>query len=191
MFCKKCGAQLADNATFCTQCGAPVANNTPAANAPIALPTGLNLKALVMKGVYALFALLTLIFWNGDTITVSAWGQSMSGPMNTVLKGADAGFINVFAMIFYIILLVWAIVSLAMPFVGNLVPSAVGKIFNKVTIPMILTILTIVLYIFGLIVCLAEARGMSLFYSGLGIFNFILHIANIVLLVLISKENKN
>ena len=53
MFCKKCGNEVADNATFCNKCGAPVA--ATAAAAPVATPAGLNLKELILKGVSALF----------------------------------------------------------------------------------------------------------------------------------------
>ena len=39
MFCKHCGQQLADNATFCGQCGTPVAQQAPAAyGAPYGAP---------------------------------------------------------------------------------------------------------------------------------------------------------
>ena len=39
MFCKHCGQQLADNATFCGQCGTPVVQQAPAAyGAPYGVP---------------------------------------------------------------------------------------------------------------------------------------------------------
>ena len=40
MFCKHCGQQLADNATFCGQCGTPVVQQAPAAYAPAYGPGG-------------------------------------------------------------------------------------------------------------------------------------------------------
>ncbi len=39
MFCKHCGQQLADNATFCGKCGTPVVQQAPAAHgAPYGAP---------------------------------------------------------------------------------------------------------------------------------------------------------
>ena len=92
MFCKKCGNEVADNATFCNKCGAPVA--ATAAAAPVAAPTGLNLKELILKGVSALFFLLTLIFYSGNTLVASAWGMSQAGPMAGALESGEGGFVN-------------------------------------------------------------------------------------------------
>ncbi len=190
MFCKKCGNQIADTAAFCNKCGAPVDSTVSAA--PAAAPVAnFNLKALILKGVSALFFLLTLIFYSGNTISVSYWGQSQSGPMAQVLEGAEGGFINVIATILYIISLVLSILALAMPFIKSFVPEAVSKLFGKkVVFLMILTILSLVVYLIGFLACLGLGSGMNVSFSGLGAFNLILHIAQIVLLVLISKENK-
>ena len=190
MFCKKCGNDVADNATFCNKCGAPVA--ATAAAAPVAAPTGLNLKELILKGVSALFFLLTLIFYSGNTLVASAWGMSQAGPMAGALESGEGGFVNTIAIIIYVISLVLAVLSLAMTFIGNVVPAGVSKFFGKkVALRMVCAILSIVVYMFGFIACLGMAGGgMNISFSGLGIFNLILHIAQIVVLVLISKECK-
>lgn len=189
MFCKNCGNQIADTAAFCNKCGTPV---NGAAAAPVATPVAnFNLKALILKGVSALFFILTLIFYSGNTISVSYWGQSQSGPMAQVLENAEGGFINVIATILYIVSLILSILALAMPFISSFVPATVSKLFGKkVVFLMILSILSLVVYFFGFIACLSVGSGMNVSFSGLGVFNLILHIAQIVLLVLISKENK-
>ena len=188
MFCKKCGTQIPDNTSVCYKCGTltgvqvarPISYATPAA------PGALNVKALALKGVSLLLFILFLVFWGGDTL--SAYGSS--GPMSTLLTISEGGFINVIATIVYIVALVFSVISLAIPFVGNAVPAGIANFFGKKVFHLvILTVLGLVAFLFGFLGCVGMSDGM-IGLSFLGIFNIILHIANIVVLAILSGENK-
>lgn len=186
MFCKNCGTQIPDNTSVCYKCGTltGVQVARPISYATPAVPGALNIKALVLKGISLLFFILSLVFWYGNTLSY----LGRAGSMSTLLSLSDGGFLNVIAVIIYIAALIFSLLSLAMPFAGTAVPAGIAKFFGKNVFHLvILTVLGILVFLFSFIGCLGMSNGY-IGLSFLGIFNIIIHIANIVVLALLSAE---
>ena len=195
MYCKQCGSQMREGATFCAECGASV-NAQPTVNRPVsgkAQVSGFSLDSV--KGILSNMGMLTwyigaavcmlfsFIFFMANNIKLSVVGYSQAAKILDYYAADDMGFVKVFSIIFFVA---------GILYFAALIPLKLVNKRSKVELPTLSVVWNAFWLIVGTAILNNEAGNygtVSLTFSGWMCVLF--SIATLVIAVIITRKTKS